>query len=159
MHSASNKLCLAVMAALVIAAVTMRLQRDQARTEFATYRAQVATTNAKAEAAHRATERAMAKDVEWITREHAKTEQNLTLRAVDAGRAVERLRSTIATLNASAPPSSPELAAITFEARTAHDLLGTCSAEYRGVAADADQLSAQVTGLQAFVVAVLSRGD
>lgn len=153
------KLSLTFGLALLLAAIGMRSQRDAARTELANYRAQVATATAQAEAANRATEQSMVKSVERLTHAHAKTEQTLVLRADDAGRAAERLRGTIATLNARETPASPELAALTVEARTARDLLGACTEEYRSVAADTDQLSNQVTGLQAYAGATTAHGD
>lgn len=72
-------------------------------------------------------------------------------RAVAAERAAVGLRDTIAMLNSRPAPSNPEAAGYADEARRSRELLGTCSTEYTGVAAQADELRDQVTGLQDWV--------
>lgn len=122
--------------------------------------AEAAQRQARAEAAAREEEQAKQIQAERIAREQAQREG--ALRAA-LGRADARNRSlldTIAQLNAQldtdandVPGTGPGAgaAALADAARTARDLLGNCSRRYAAVAADADRLAIQVTGLQDFV--------
>lgn len=148
------KLSVVTIVAMVISTGAMRMQRDDARLELSEYKAQVATATAKAQADARAAEQAMQTQVERLTHAHAKKEVDLVQRAAAASRTAERLLDTIAYLNAGEASTDPDIAPIFEQARTARHLLGTCAERYASVAADADQLAHQVSGLQAFVGAV-----
>jgi gas vesicle protein len=102
----------------------------------------------RAEALARSREQAMQTNAERIASELDKTNTRLADQSVAATRTVRGLRDEVARLNARPAPACPEAATIFVEASTARDLLATCADEYRAVAADADRLSAQVTGLQ-----------
>jgi hypothetical protein len=102
----------------------------------------------QAEAAARAREQAMQTNAERIASELDKTNTRLADQSVAATRTVRGLRDEVARLNARPAPACPEAATVFVEASTARNLLATCADEYRAVAADADRLSAQVTGLQ-----------
>jgi hypothetical protein len=122
--------------------------------EFAGYRAEVAEAARKAESRARARERAMQKETERIAREQADKQEALVARAADADRAVAGLRDEVVRLNSRPAPAAADALAFAGEARTARELLGACAARYRGVAAAADGLRDQVSGLQDFVASV-----
>lgn len=81
----------------------------------------------------------------------------------DARAAVELggLRATIAHLDRRELPAAGDaagLAALAGEAATGRELLGQCAQRYRKVAADADELRDQVSGLQADAIDVCRAG-
>lgn len=148
---------------------------DRVRTEWATADAkrradelqawaQAAQRQARAEAAARDDEQAKQIQAERIAREQIQREGALR---TALGRADARNRSlldTIAYLNAQYAPGAVGVpgtgqdagaAALADAARTARELLGSCSRRYAAVAADADRLAIQVTGLQDFVRTVV----
>jgi uncharacterized protein involved in exopolysaccharide biosynthesis len=102
----------------------------------------------RAEAQARALEREMQANTERITNEIDKANARLADQSTATARTARGLRDEIARLNARPAPACPEAAAIFGEASTARDLLAACADEYREMAADADRLSIQVTGLQ-----------
>jgi chromosome segregation ATPase len=99
----------------------------------------------------RAEERRRAKEAQRIIVEAAEAERTLLARAARAERTVGSLRDEIARLNARPAPASPQAASYFDEAGVARELLGACAEEYRGLAAEADGLRNQVTGLQQWV--------
>lgn len=144
---------------------------ERVRTEWATAEAkrradelqawaQAAQRQARAEAAARDDEQAKQIQAERIAREQVQREG--ALRAA-LGRADARNRSlldTIDRLNAQHASGADDVpgtgqdagaASLIDAARTARELLGSCSRRYAAVAADADRLAIQVTGLQDFV--------
>lgn len=125
-----------------------------AKMELANYKTEVAENTRKAEAEVRAKEQAMQKQTERIAHEAAKKQTVLVARAADADRAAGSLRDEIARLNARPAPADPELAAFAREASVARELLGACTAQYRGVAQAADELRDQVSGLQDYAANV-----
>lgn len=101
------------------------------------------------------------KNAERITDEQQKLEDT-RLRRIAAGDAVvDRLRNTIDTLNRrdlSTAGGDPRAVALAEEAATARQLFGSCSESYRRLAADADGLRDQVSGLQDFALNVCQAG-
>lgn len=84
--------------------------------------------------------------------EQARREAATAGRIAALGQRVDRLLTTLATLNRRdlpAPTDAAGVAALAREASTARQLLGACAGRYRDVAAAADQLRDQVIGLQA----------
>lgn len=89
---------------------------------------------------------------ERITDEQS-TREAATRQRIAAGNAVaDSLRSTIAALNqreVSASAGDARAGAFAQSAATARELFGACTERYRDLAAEADRLRDQVTGLQA----------
>ncbi|CAB4122829.1 hypothetical protein UFOVP33_60 [uncultured Caudovirales phage] len=141
-------------AVLVMLCGFFYVRMNWALTDLAQYRADVAVNTQKAETEARAKETAMRNQVERIAKNDADKQAKLADRAAGADAATRSLRDDIARLNAGDTPASPELAAIARQARTARELLGACSEEYRGVARSADELSTQVSGLQDYATNV-----
>jgi hypothetical protein len=118
--------------------------------------AAAAAQRSQAEAQARADELIQARNAERIADEHARREVDLQARAA---RADARLRSLLDTIHglAARPDDLPAAgahagaAAGAGDAAIARQLLGACAGRYAAVAADADRLRAQVTGLQRFV--------
>lgn len=148
--NATSKLAAVAILSLLIAAITMRIQRDDARTELATYRAEVATATAQAQAQARATEKNMQTQLERLTHENKKREKKLSDSAAAANSTAQRLRDTINTINAREASTDPGITRILEQANTARNLLGACAERYTSVAAEADRLVNQVNGLQSF---------
>jgi hypothetical protein len=148
--TAAHKLWMTACITLLLGCLGMRSQRDEARAELAGFGEQVATAQAMAEAHARAQETQMRQDADKVNHETATRLQAATRSAADAHRTADSLRATLASLNAGQAPTEPEAAGHAEQARTARDLLGACSGRYASVAADADQLAIQVSGLQEF---------
>lgn len=108
----------------------------------------------RGETAARAREQAIQLNAERIADEAEKKRAELADRVAATQSAAGRLRDDLARLNARPVPADPGAAAFAHEARTARELLGACTAEYRGLAQSADELRDQVTGLQNFVTSV-----
>lgn len=144
----------AVCAALLAAAGGGYVLWQRAEARLAQYQAEVAQAAQQAEARARVRERQMQRKSEEVARDAAKREKELGDRLAAADAAVGGLRDEVSALNARAIPSDPGAAAFAGEARAARELLGACAARYRGVAAEAQGLSDQVTGLQQFVAGV-----
>ena len=114
---------------------------------------------AQAQAQVRAQEQAKQQEAERIAREQAQREQQLQGALAAATTSNRSLHTTIAQLNANAaaladvPGTSTGACAApgSDAAATARELLGACSQRYAAVAAAADQLGGQVTGLQDYV--------
>lgn len=112
-----------------------------------------------AQQALRAQEAAYQQEAERIAHETAQREAQLRAAGAAADARVRSLHTTIAQLNANAAalaqlPSDSAQACTTTHldaATTARELLGACSQRYAAVAAEAEHLSAQVTGLQDYV--------
>ena len=104
-------------------------------------------------------EAALQKETERIAHETAQREAQLRSAVASADARVRSLHTTIAQLNANAaaladvPGTSTGACAApgSDAAATARELLGACSQRYAAVAAAADQLGGQVTGLQDYV--------
>ena len=150
----------AVMVAfLVVSLGVAYLRMAHAEQEFALYRAEVAENTRKAEAEARAKEQAMQQQVERVSRDAQKRQNELSNRVAAAGVAAGSLRDEINRLNARPAPQDSQLAACFGEARVARELLGACTVEYRGVAQAADELRDQVIGLQDFVKSVVRQQE
>ena len=112
-----------------------------------------------AQQALRAQEAAYQQEAERIAHETAQREAQLRAAGAAADARVRSLHTTIAQLNANAaafadvPGTSAGACAAAHPdaAATARELLGACSQRYAAVAAAADQLGGQVTGLQDYV--------
>lgn len=129
----------------------------QRKQEQAQAEAQVAQERADLERQARQQEQVKQREAERIAREQANREAALRT-AVSAADARNRsLHTTIAQLNADATARLSGTAASTCTASdidaaaTARNALGQCSSRYAAVAATADQLSVQVTGLLDFI--------
>lgn len=129
----------------------------QERAAWNQERAVLATQYAAAEKAARTEEKRRADEAQTIADKLAVAQAATAARAAVAERTAHGLRDTIAGLN-SRPlpdaPSCPALAGHAGEARVARELLGDCAASYSGLAADADRLRDQVTGLLSWFDAI-----
>lgn len=130
------------------------MRMNHAQMALAEYKTQVAENTRKAEADARAKETELQQHAERIAQDAAKRETQLATRLANANRAAGGLRDEIDRLNARPTPTDPGSATFFAEARTARQLLGACTEEYRFVARDADELRSQVTGLQDYVRSV-----
>lgn len=144
----------AVCAVLLLVAGGFYVLYAREQVKFAAFKTEVAEATKKAEEEARAAERNMQRKAERIARDATKREKELAGRVATAANAAASLRDQINALNARPAPADPQSAALAVEARTARELLGTCSDRYRAVAATADGLAAQVTGLQQFTAEV-----
>lgn len=127
------------------------------RSQWDQERSRLAMAYAAAEKAARAEERRRAEESQRIVDDLGKAQAATAARAARAERTADSLRDEIARLNARpAPPagSDPGLAGYAREATVARELLGACAEEYRGVAAEADELRNQLTGLLGWVDAI-----
>jgi hypothetical protein len=106
----------------------------------------------------RAKEQELRLQVEKVAINAQAKAQELSRRASDALVAVGELRNTIAALNAREPAGDSGAPGAAHGAAEARELLGSCADEYRAVAADADALRNQVTGLQEYAVSVSRNG-
>ncbi|WP_343590152.1 DUF2514 domain-containing protein [Paracidovorax wautersii] len=134
-------------------------RRDKADADA---RAAAASQQAELERIARAAESAKQQEAERIARDQAQREGALRQSLALATTRNRGLLDTIAALNArdsaQLPGTAPDAgaAALAVAARTARELLGQCSSRYTAVAADADRLANQVTGLQDFVLSTSS---
>lgn len=144
----------AICAVLLLVSGVSYVRMTNAKGELATYRAEVAENTRKAESAARAKEQAMRTQVDRIAQNAAKKQTELASRVADASASAASLRDDIERLNARPAPADPQSAAFANEARTARQLLGSCTKEYRSVAQAADELRDQVTGLQDYATSV-----
>ena len=140
----------AVCAVLLVVAGGSYVLYARTQVAFSAFKAEVAEATKKAEEEARAAERNMQRKTERIARDAAKREKELAGRVATAANAAASLRDQINALNARPAPADPQSAALAGEARTARELLGACSERYRAVAATADGLASQVSGLQQF---------
>lgn len=104
-----------------------------------------------AEQAARTEEQRRVKEAQRVVDGSIEREAASLVRAARAERTVVSLRNDIARLNTRPAPSNAEATGYADEARTARELLGTCAKEYGSLAAEADGLRNQVTGLQQWV--------
>lgn len=141
-------------AVLLAVAGFFYVRMNWAITDLAHYKADVAINTQKAEAEARAKESAMRNQVDRIAKNAADKQAQLANRAAGTDAATRSLRDDIERLNASGSTASADLAALTGQARTARELLGACTEEYRGVAQRADELRDQVSGLQDYATTV-----
>jgi chromosome segregation ATPase len=145
----------AIVCALLLAATgTSYVRMNSAQSDLADYRAEVADNTAKAQTQARAKEQALQRQTERIADDAAKKQTVLAARAATTQLIAGQLRDEIERLNARPAPTGAESAAYAGEARTARQLLGACTEEYRGVAKHADELRDQVSGLHGYVSAV-----
>jgi hypothetical protein len=107
-----------------------------------------------AEQSARKEEQRRAEESRRVVDELAQREAVSRTRAAAAERTVVSLRNEVARLNARPAPGNAEAAGYANEARVARELLGACGKEYGDLAAEADGLRDQVTGLQDWVVHV-----
>lgn len=126
-------------------------------------RMEAAQQLAERERQEREQEQLLQQQTDRIAHEQAQREQALRTAVAAADSRHRSLLSTIAQLNANAAAASADLpgtgpvassCASADATRSARELLGQCSGRYAAVAAAADQLTSQVTGLQDYVRAV-----
>lgn len=130
------------------------VRMNWAITDLAQYRADVAQNTQKAEAEARAKEQTMRNQVERIAKNAANQQAELATRVAGTSATAASLRDDIARLNAGGTATSTDATTLAGQARTARELLGACTEEYRGVAQRADELRDQVTGLQDYATSV-----
>lgn len=130
------------------------VRMNWAITDLAQYRSDVAQNTQKAEAEARAKEQAMRNQVERIASNAQKKQTELATRVADTTAAAASLRNDIERLNASGTATGADVATLTGQARTARELLGACTDQYRSVAQSADELGNQVTALQDYATSV-----
>ena len=102
------------------------------------------------------------RNAERTTHEDAKREAARRVRDAAAADAVRSLRAEVDRLNSRPDPypaGDAGLAACADEARTARELFGESSGAYQELAAEADGLRDQVTGLQDFAHTVCRAGQ
>ena len=136
------------------ARVQQQWDADTARRDADTLAAHLA-----AQQVLRTQEAVLQQKAERIAHETAQREAQLRAAGAAADARVRSLHTTIAQLNANAgaladvPGTSAGACAAAHPdaAATARELLGACSQRYAAVAAAADQLGGQVTGLQDYV--------
>jgi hypothetical protein len=136
------------------ARVQQQWDADTARRDADTLAAHLA-----AQQVLRTQEAVLQQKAERIAHETAQREAQLRAAGAAADARVRSLHTTIAQLNANAaaladvPGTSAGACAApgSDAAATARELLGACSQRYAAVAAAADQLGGQVTGLQDYV--------
>ena len=139
------------------ARVQKRWDADTARRDADTLAAHLA-----AQQVLRTQEAVLQQKAERIAHETALREAQLRAAVASADARVRSLHTTIAQLNANAaaladvPGTSTGACAApgSDAAATARELLGACSQRYAAVAGTADQLAAQVMGLQDYVQAM-----
>lgn len=153
---------LALMAALLFVGYHFGVRLTKAdwaedRLAWQQERAALATQYAAAEKLARAEEKRRADEAQRIADELAVLQAATAARAAAAERTAHSLRDTIARLNGRPVPDAPGCPAVASyagEAAVARELLGACATQYQGVAAEADRLRDQVTGLQGWVDAI-----
>lgn len=126
-------------------------------------RAEQYANAAAAEKDARAQEALRARNAERIAHDQALREAALRRRLAHSDAALRSLRDTIAELDAGdtdlpGAPAHAGAAAGAGQAATARELLGACGERYAAVAAEADGLREQVTGLQQFTSRVCVGG-
>lgn len=102
------------------------------------------------------------RNAERTAHEDAKREAARRARDAAAAAAVRSLHTEIARLNSRPDPypaGDAGLAACAGEARAARELLGESTGAYQELAAEADGLRDQVTGLQDFAITVCKAGS
>ena len=101
---------------------------------------------------YRLRERAAAQQAVRIDHDTQDKHQAASVAAAAAHAAAAGVRATVDTLfGAGAATTAASVASLAGQARTASDLLATCTDRYASVAEAADDLAIQVTGLQDFV--------
>lgn len=101
------------------------------------------------------------RNAERTAHEDAQREATRRIRDAAAAAAVRGLRAEVARLNSRPnpyPAGDAGLAACAGEASTARELLGESTSAYQELAAEADGLRDQVTGLQSFARKVCGTG-
>lgn len=151
MSTAIIKLTVALVTAILLGWFAYDAGANSVRAEWSAERQAQADRVVENERAARAEENRRAEEAQRILVESAQAESALVARAARAERTVGGLRDEIARLNARPAPAGAQAASFSDEARVARELLGACAKEYRDLAADADGLRNQVTGLQQWV--------
>lgn len=142
---------LIVAAVLAIALAGYKVGSDRVQAKWDIERARQTEIRLEAEQAARKEEQRRAEESQKIADDQSKRETEYRVRVAAAEQSLGGLRDTVARLNSRPAPGNAEAAGYAREARTARELLGTCSAEYRGLAAEADAVRIQAIGLQAWV--------
>lgn len=124
---------------------------DRIQAKWNAERQLIASQVAANEKAARAQEKRRAEQAQAVLEDQARREALARDRASRAERTVVGLRDEVARLNARPAPSDTKAAGFAHEARVARELLGACTKEYGSLAAAADGLRDQVTGLQQWV--------
>ena len=146
----------AALAAVLIALVTgygfgQKAGADRIQAKWNAERQLIASQVAANEKAARSEEKRRADEAQAVLEDQIRREAVSRDRAVRAERAVVGLRDEVARLNSRAAPGDAQAAGFAHEARVARELLGSCAKEYGSLAATADGLRDQVTGLQQWV--------
>lgn len=145
----------ALVVMLVVFGVTQYVSKASVERSFAEYKVEVAQATTNAEKSARAREQALQTRIDKVSHESNKKQGELAARIARTDRTAASLRDEIARLNARPAPTNPEAAGFADEATAARQLLGSCSDEYRGVAAQADGLRDQIVGLHAYIKEIL----
>lgn len=146
----------AVLIAVIVALVAgygfgNKAGADRIRAQWNAERQAVAEQRVKDEQAARAEEKRRATEAQAVIEDHVHREALARDRAVRAERTVVSLRDEVTRLNSRAVPIDSQAAGFAHEARVARELLGACTKEYVDLAAEADRVRDQVTGLQQWV--------
>lgn len=151
MNTALIKLAVALVTAVALAWGAYSMGASSVQAKWNAERQVQTERMVQEERSARAEENRRAEQAQRILVESAQAESALVARAARAERTVGSLRDEIARLNARPAPASPQAASYFDEAGVARELLGACAKEYRDLAAEADGLRNQVTGLQQWV--------
>jgi hypothetical protein len=146
---------LIVAAVLATALAGYKVGSDRVQAKWDIERARQTELRLEAEQAARKEEQRRNEESQRIAGEQAKRETEYRVRVAAAEQSLDGLRDTVARLNSRPAPRNAEAAGYAREAAIARELLGTCSAEYRGVATEADGLRIQVIGLQQWISKVV----
>jgi chromosome segregation ATPase len=142
---------LIIAAVLAIALAGYKVGSDRVQAKWDIERAKQTEIRLEAEQAARKEEQRRAEESQRIASEQSKREAEYRDRVAAAEQSLGGLRDTVARLNSRPAPRGAEAAGYAREASVARELLGSCTSEYRGVAAEADGLRNQVIGLQQWV--------
>lgn len=156
-------LLVVVLAVVAVGAQELRVRGVQAeladaRTEIERERLAVSRERLANQTALLAEKTRAAREAQRINDEAQARTAASAARAAHAERTAAGLRDTITRLNARPVPADPVAAGHAREASEARELLGACTAEYRSLAAEADQLRDQVTGLIEWTEQVATQG-
>lgn len=149
--SIKDWITLAVVGALVVVSGWLYVGKARVERNFADYKHEVAQNTLEAEQLARRIEQNMQNQIARIIQNEEIKRKVLSDRVARVDAVNGGLRDEIARLNARPAPADPTAAAYAGEARTARELLGACSVEYRGVAKAADELRDQVIGLHDYI--------
>lgn len=139
---------------LAVRAHWVRVGADRVQAQWDSVKADDAEAMLQAERARNLDLMTKVRNTERIADEDARRTAERQRRDAAARSQLVRLQRTIATLQQRKLPEPGDvagIAALAGQASTARELLGRCSGRYADLAAAADGLRDQVTGLQAYV--------